>query len=119
MFDLQSAKFVSTVAAPQQPLPEPAYWFLFQQDKLLVHPAPYMAHVPRALDVVELTVTPVRTQYMGYLKDAHGGQAHCYSGELDAAQAIPNGMIVPGAARTARPDRRHTVQPGRDVPYRL
>ena len=96
MLDLQTAKFVSTITAPPEPQKEPAYWFIFQQDKLLVRPGPYMAQVPQARDVTELGVEPARTQYMGYLQDNHGGEAHCFSGELDAAQAIPDGMAAQG-----------------------
>ena len=44
----------------------------------------------------ELGVEPERTQYMGYLIDGHDGIAHCYSGELGAEQAIPDGMAVQG-----------------------
>jgi NAD+ diphosphatase len=96
MLDLTNAKFVSTVEAPPLPLRQPAYWFLFQQDKLLVRPGPYMTEVPQASDLTELGVEPLRTQYMGYLEDKHGGKTHCFSGEVDAAHAIPEGMTAQG-----------------------
>ncbi len=96
MFDLQSAKFVSTVDAPPLPLAEPAYWFLFQADKLLVRSGPYMGEALQAHDADELGIEPDRTQYMGYLEDAHSGRVHCYSGDIAAGLAIPSGMTTQG-----------------------
>lgn len=96
LIDLQSARFVSTVDAPAQPLTAPAYWFLFQGDKLLVQSGPYMGEALQAREPGDLRLEPVRTEYMGYLRDEHGGMMHCFSGELDAQAEIPSGMTTQG-----------------------
>jgi NAD+ diphosphatase len=96
MLDLQTATFVSTVDAPKQLPPERAYWFLFQNDKLLVRSGPYMGEVLQADSIDELGIAPVRTQYLGYLEDAHKSRVHCFSGEIDREATIPDGLTVQG-----------------------
>lgn len=68
----------------------PAYWFLFQGDRLIVTPstenadvAPlYVAHPG------EVGLTPLRHQFMGYLEE-DGNRTACYSGELLSSTTIP------------------------------
>lgn len=96
MLDLQTARFISTVDAPPTPSKEPAYWFLFQADKLLVRSGPYMGEALQARQPGELGLDPIRTEYMGYLQDAHGGRMLCFSGELDVEAEIPSGMTAQG-----------------------
>ncbi|MDI9549727.1 MAG: NAD(+) diphosphatase [Chloroflexota bacterium] len=97
MFDLQSAAFISLAAAPgDEPEHEPAYWFLFQGDKLLVRPGPTLVAVPEARDASELGIRPAHVQFMGYLQDAHGERKPCYSGDVDPSTPLPDGMQVEG-----------------------
>jgi NAD+ diphosphatase len=96
LLDMQTAKFVSTVDAPPQPLDEAAYWFLFRGDQLVVRAGPYMGEALQARDPGELGLKPMRTQYMGYLQDARGGRIHCFSGELNTDAEIPSGMTAQG-----------------------
>ena len=96
MFDLHTATFVSATAAPSEPAHEPAYWFLFQGDKLLVRPGPYLVAVPQAHDATELGIRPAHLQYMGYLEDAQGSRVDCYAGDVDPSVALPEGMQADG-----------------------
>ena len=63
MADDRIVTFVPCISPPANCY-EPAYWFAFQGDRLLVRPA---GEVPLAADVTQLGVAPVRQHYMGYL----------------------------------------------------
>ena len=96
MFDLQSAHFTSAVEAPQEPPEQPSYWYVFQEQQMLVRSGPYMGEVPRADSIRELDLDPIRIQYMGYLQDAHDSVVHCFSAEIGVDQEIPDGMTAQG-----------------------
>ena len=59
----------------------PAYWFIFQGDRLLVKSDGRRASAPLADDVAQLGFVPLRSHYLGYLPEAPGAEAgprHCY-----------------------------------------
>jgi NAD+ diphosphatase len=87
--------FVSRVNPPND-RKEPAYWFLYQGEKLLVWPNGDTASVPLLEDIAELEVAPVRHEYLGYIEDERGQQTDCYSGEIGPDAPLPHGMTADG-----------------------
>lgn len=91
--------FFSSVKAPAS-AEASAYWFLFQGNNLLVYsgddaPSP----VPRLGGLDELGLTAVfPPHYLGYLQTPIG-PAHCYTAELPADIAPPDGMAFHGLRR--------------------
>lgn len=74
----------------------PAYWFIFQGDKLLVQPP---AQVPQAASLDKLGAPlnqDARAHYLGYVEDGGGAQTDCYCAELDSETPLPPGMIADG-----------------------
>jgi NAD+ diphosphatase len=65
------------------------YWFAFQDNRLLVRTAGGRAAVPQAQSPADLSIEPLRTQYVGLLS----GRA-CYSAELAAGCPLPAGMSL-------------------------
>lgn len=82
--------FVSAVDPPGVPL-ETAWWFAFSGDSLLVVQEAEAATVPCSASLEELGFAPVRQQYLGTL----AGRG-CYSAELPADAAVPEGMAFLG-----------------------
>ena len=62
----QASKFNSRTSPPAGKH-GPAYWFVFQGDKLLVRPP---AEIPRAADLAALGLPAARSHYLGCLEDA-------------------------------------------------
>ena len=91
--------FFSSVKPPASSS-EPAYWFLFQGNNLLIYsgddvPSP----VPRLRELAELGLTAVfLPHYLGYLQTPDGS-AHCYTAELAEDAAPPAGMAFHGLRR--------------------
>ncbi len=73
--------------------PESAYWFLFQEDRLLVQQAADGGLAPFCAAADALPAPPVRTQYLGWLSGA-GERVHCYSGELPPDLVLTNGYAA-------------------------
>jgi NAD+ diphosphatase len=73
-----------------KPPPEdnnPAYWFVFCSNKLLVKVEKDKAAIPYFKSLSELNITPVTIQYLGTLQGSP-----CYSAEATAETATPEGM---------------------------
>jgi NAD+ diphosphatase len=93
--------FVSSIAAPDSDH-DAAYWFVFQGDRLLVHPsnnladAGLAADVPLVADIAQLGIAPIRHVYLGYLQDAQARQTHCYGAEIAPDAPLPAGMLAEG-----------------------
>ncbi len=84
--------------APPTVQSEPAWWFAFVGNKLLVRLEGTVSHVPHLISLKEIGLVPIRTQYLGTLDDRP-----CYSAELpkDALAQLneviaPNGMSLRG-----------------------
>ncbi len=74
----------------------PAYWFIFQGDKLLVRPT---AEIPLAADLVALGLPEahgVQPRYLGAVEDGHGAQVDCYCAEVSPETSLPEGLIADG-----------------------
>ena len=78
--------FISYTDPPKQQS-QPAWWFAFLGNKLLIRQESSSASIPCLIDISELGLTPIRKQYLGTL----AGQ-DCYSVELDRGNVPPNGM---------------------------
>jgi NAD+ diphosphatase len=74
---------------------KPAYWFIFEGDKLLVL-SNDEAEVPLAPDLSHLGITPVRQHYLGYLENGQLQQIDCYAAEIAPDTPLPDGMIADG-----------------------
>jgi NAD+ diphosphatase len=89
------ARFVSCLA-PTAAGRGPAYWFIFQDDKLLVRPNGHAAELPLATDLAALGIVPVRSHYLGYLEDGRLPEVDCYAAEIAPDAPLPEGMIADG-----------------------
>ena len=77
--------------APPPVQSEPAWWFAFVGNKLLVRLEGTVSHVPQLISLKEIGLVPIRTQYLGTLDDQP-----CYSAELPKdALAQLNEVIAP------------------------
>jgi len=84
---------------PPEKRGEPAYWFAFRGDKLLVRLDERSASVPLAAGLEEFSLVPIRTRYLGVQKlgDGKGVRfTHCYGAELPPDAADPDGMSFVG-----------------------
>ncbi|MCI0526040.1 MAG: hypothetical protein L0Y56_01110, partial [Nitrospira sp.] len=82
--------FISA-AVPPTAYQGPAWWFAFQESKLLVRLEGSLAHIPYLVDFSELKVAMVRQQYLGLLEGRP-----CYSVELAEDTKPPEGMTFQG-----------------------
>ncbi|NMG22976.1 NAD(+) diphosphatase [Brasilonema bromeliae] len=70
---------------------EPAWWFAFVGNKLLVRAEAKVSEIPNLISLTEIGLEPVRTQFLGTLD----GQP-CYSAELPKDAIAPDGMVLQG-----------------------
>jgi NAD+ diphosphatase len=82
----KNGTFISNIVPPQEQT-EPAWWFVFQGDRLLVQPKASALNIPCLVDFEEMGLTAVRQHYLGQLVGSH-----CYAVELDEGNAPPAGM---------------------------
>ncbi len=87
--------FHSAVTAPSHGH-GPAYWFVFQESKLLVRAAGEGAEVLQASTAEELGLPILRRQYLGELRQDGQPPLHCYSAEADPSAALPDGVSAEG-----------------------
>jgi len=76
---------------PPVDLPDRSLWFVFRGAELLVAAGPGAATLPHCNHPNTLGMMPQRTQYLGVL-----GEQHCFSAELAAGAAAPQGWIWQG-----------------------
>ena len=79
------------LVTPPDARSEPAHWFLFQGNQILVRREDGQASVPIAVDPRDLGLHPLRDQYLGTLAGRH-----CYSGECAPEVPAPDGYIWSG-----------------------
>ena len=83
--------FIPSPVPPERQI-EPAWWFVFQQNTLLVKMIDDTAQIPFLVDLSQLSLTPIRTQYLGKLDGRH-----CYSAEIAENEiSTPHGMTFQG-----------------------
>ncbi|MCX7668750.1 MAG: NAD(+) diphosphatase [Anaerolineae bacterium] len=88
-------KFVSSLSHPENDQ-APAYWFIFQEDRLLVQPRNGRIVVPLTAAVEQLGVPLVRRLYMGFVAEADGTRIHCYAAEAERETPVPPDMMADG-----------------------
>jgi NAD+ diphosphatase len=88
-------RFVARMAPPAGER-KPAYWFIFQGDRLLVYGNGQSAEIPLAANLSDLGITPVRQHYLGYLEDEQLTQLDCYGAEIAPDVQLPDGMVADG-----------------------
>jgi NAD+ diphosphatase len=81
---------------PPERLEEPAYWFAFRGDRLLVRLDERSAAVPLAVSLGEFSLVPRRTSYLGVQSLEANRGVHCFGAELPADSADPEGMSFVG-----------------------
>jgi len=83
-------EFNSSIVPPAEKL-EPAWWFAFQGNKLLVGLESSVTCIPCLLDFSELGLTTLRQHYLGRLDGRH-----CYAVEVAEDAPPPEGMTFEG-----------------------
>jgi NAD+ diphosphatase len=97
-----------------------AYWLLFQGDRLVVRVKGKRFALPKAPRFKELGLGPVNHRptdlhYLGYLS-LDEGQIHCYVGDLDGEQQLPEDYEVKGLRSLfARMDEVELALAGRAI----
>ncbi|MGQ4647966.1 NAD(+) diphosphatase [Lyngbya aestuarii] len=82
--------FIPGIAPPASQT-EPAWWFAFVGNKLVVHQEGTLNKIPQLVSLTEIGLVPVRTQFLGTLDNQP-----CYSAELPKDAVIPDGMTLQG-----------------------
>jgi len=83
-------KFVSGIVPPEV-RSEPAWWFVFQESKLLVYSSPDSVTLPFVIDLKELGLNVIRQNYLGHLDNRL-----CYAAEVAEGTIPPAGMAFEG-----------------------
>lgn len=74
---------------------ERTYWFIFQDDKLLIRKGSDRAFVPVISGPLELGLSALQTVYLGYVEEG-GTQTECYAAEVDSSAPLPDDVTVEG-----------------------
>jgi NAD+ diphosphatase len=83
-------EFVSGVVPPEASS-KPAWWFIFQENKLLIYLSPKSVTLPLLIELNELGLIVTRQNYLGQLDDRL-----CYAAEVAAGIVPPAGMAFEG-----------------------
>jgi NAD+ diphosphatase len=76
---------------PAEEIDEPAWWFAFREDKLLVHGDSSSIRIPRAVNFSDLGLAAERQHYLGLLEGRRS-----YAVELRDEATAPGGMTFEG-----------------------
>ncbi|MBD1930499.1 MULTISPECIES: NAD(+) diphosphatase [Cyanophyceae] len=77
--------------APPEVQSQPAWWFAFAGNKLLVRVEGTVSYIPNLISLTEIGLMPVRSQFLGTLDDRP-----CYSAELPKDAVIADGLRLQG-----------------------
>ncbi len=86
----KNRKFISGIVPPER-RSEPAWWFAFQENKLLVYEESSGVRLPCPVDFGELGLTLSSEHYLGHLDDRP-----CYAVEVSEGTIPPAGMTFEG-----------------------
>jgi NAD+ diphosphatase len=86
----ENKKFISRVIPPAEKS-DPAWWFAFQGDRLLVQLKPSQVAIPCLIDFSELRLPILREHYLGRLDGRH-----CYTVEVAEGIIPPEGTAFEG-----------------------
>jgi NAD+ diphosphatase len=87
-------RFIHGVVAPKG-RSDAAWWFAYQESKLLVQPESSQVTIPCLVDLTELTLPVLRQNYVGCLDGRH-----CFAVEVPEGVAPPQGMTFEDLRRT-------------------
>jgi NAD+ diphosphatase len=87
---VENGKFISGIVPPDKRT-ESAWWFAFQENRLLVYEESSRLNLPCLVDFGELGLTSLREHYLGQL-----GNRHCYAVEAAEGTIPPAGMAFEG-----------------------
>lgn len=73
------------------PIESPGWWFAFSNNKLLVQTQSNNSQVPWLMNLSEIGLEPIRTQFLGTLNNQP-----CYSAELPSDAVIPENISLRG-----------------------
>jgi len=82
--------FVSSYEGPGEKT-ESAYWFVFQERKMLIMTGRSTSSVPRIADIRTTGIKPIREIYLGSLDGIY-----CYAAEVEGSIGPPKGMSFHG-----------------------
>jgi NAD+ diphosphatase len=103
--------------AVKRPPPDnkPAFWFIFNKFRLLVHSDNTGIKIPLLSHPTRLNITLLRSQYLGYV-EGEDGISNCYSGEVSEDTQSPAGMEFLGLRQLfSRIDEEALALAGRAV----
>jgi NAD+ diphosphatase len=83
----EGKKFTSGLVPPKTRI-EPAWWFVFREEDLLIEPESSQTKVPYLLDVAELKLPILSEHYVGLLSGRH-----CYAVDVAKETTAPKGMV--------------------------
>ncbi|MBM4338861.1 MAG: NAD(+) diphosphatase [Deltaproteobacteria bacterium] len=86
----EGGKFISGIVPPKE-LSDPAWWFIFQENKLLIYQKTESIILPFLMDLNELDLSVLRQNYLGKLNNHH-----CYACEAVDGTTPPAGMTFEG-----------------------
>lgn len=97
MKTVEQLTFVPGVTFPD-PLPNETAWFLFRGEDLVLTDSATAFPLPVATSPADLGIEVVRSQYLGLLRQGADDATPipCFSGEVDATFALPDGLIALG-----------------------
>jgi NAD+ diphosphatase len=87
---VEKKKFISGMVPPEE-RSEPAWWFAFQENKLLVYEQPCGVSLPLLADFSELGLTPLSSHYLGSFDTRP-----CHAVEVAEGTIPPAGMTFEG-----------------------
>jgi NAD+ diphosphatase len=106
--------FTPAVKTPP-PDNKPAFWFIFNKFRLLVHSDNTGIKIPLLSHPTRLNITLLRSQYLGYV-EGEDGISNCYSGEVSEDTQSPAGMEFLGLRQLfSRIDEEALALAGRAV----
>ena len=85
MTEQMTVKFMPQTSPPDDRR-DPAYWFAFQDDKMLVRAGERGLEAPHVADLAELGLTADTPAVPGVSAGRQAGPIHCYSAEIDPAR---------------------------------
>ncbi|NJN83476.1 MAG: NAD(+) diphosphatase [Caldilineaceae bacterium] len=101
--NLSNARSFIPIATKPDPIEAPAFWFIFQDDRLLVRREGERAEVPLVSGPEQLGLAALRHHYLGYLTNGDGHPTHCYSAEISSDAAVDSTLMCD----TLRPLHAH------------
>ena len=85
-----NSRFIPAIEPPREKL-EPALWFVFMADRMMVAEEEDDVSIPRFIKPADIGLDTVREWYLGTFD-----RLHCYCAEISEDAAVPGGMSLRG-----------------------